>query len=70
MASEALARIGPEAVHVLCEALRERDDKLRRLAVSALGQMGTDAKAAVPVLTEALKDMNRNILREGGGNAG
>src|SRR5205807_767646 len=40
---------------VLLEGLKSDDLSIRAAVISPLGQMGSDAKAAVPALIEALK---------------
>ena len=51
-------RMGPKAkaaVPALMESLQDKDFKVRRVAMDALGSIGPEAKAAVPALTEVLK---------------
>ncbi|HJT34057.1 MAG TPA: HEAT repeat domain-containing protein [Pirellulales bacterium] len=54
--SDALSGIGAPAVPKLCEALRHPDPRARALAARALGQIGPDAKSAVPLLVQRLGD--------------
>ena len=55
-AVQALGRIGDESVvDVLGAALRDSDDRVRKVAAGALWDLGD---AAVPVLREALNDPN------------
>lgn len=42
--------------------LKDEDPVVRRLAAYALGQMGPAAKAALPDLTAALQDGDRNVI--------
>jgi HEAT repeat protein len=53
--ANALANIGPAAVPALSEALTGNSPVRKTVAARALGQMGPDAKAAVPVLLKALE---------------
>lgn len=46
----------PDAVPILIAGLKEKTPYLRVNAISALGGIGAEAKAAVPALAEALKD--------------
>lgn len=60
-AAEALGRIGPKcakaAVPALAKAAKEdKWPKVRSTSLTALGEMGPEAKEAIPVLREALKD--------------
>jgi HEAT repeat protein len=56
-AAAALGRLGSAAVEPLIKVVKEgnQDIAVRRKAVEALGNIGPDAKAALPVLTEALQ---------------
>ena len=46
----------PPKIQNLISALRSEDSNVREQAVSGPGEIGPDAKAAVPALIEALKD--------------
>jgi HEAT repeat protein len=62
-AATALARIGPEAIPALVQALRDADPQVRSQAALALARMGPDASPAVPALMEALSDRDENVRR-------
>jgi HEAT repeat protein len=47
----------------LVKQLRSRDEEQRRTAAKSLGEMGTDAKPAVPALAAALKDDDLFVRR-------
>jgi hypothetical protein len=51
-AARALTRIGPGAVPVLLGLLNKESPRLRELAARSLGEMGPQAREAVPALTE------------------
>jgi HEAT repeat protein len=75
-AREALGSVGKEAVPFLVQALKDKDDVIRLLAVQGLGRLGPEAKTAIPALIEALKDRHRivsdiawNTLRQLGDEA-
>ena len=53
-AGNVIKGIGANAVDILTESLK--DNSIRCAAAYALGLLGADAKAAVPILIEALKD--------------
>lgn len=53
-AGKVIEEIGANAVDILTESLK--DNNIRYAAAYALGLLGADAKAAVPILIEALKD--------------
>jgi HEAT repeat protein len=55
-AARAIAKIGPEVVPKLSEALEHKDWRVRRSATDALAELRADAKPAVPALARALKD--------------
>lgn len=55
-ACNALVKIGSEAVRPLANLLEDESVEIRRKAVSALEQIGTDASAATPHLILALED--------------
>jgi HEAT repeat protein len=56
LAADALVKIGPEAVPVLLNAFKSKRPLARAHAADALARIGPRARAAVPALTEALKD--------------
>lgn len=64
-AAEALARLDPAGgtdwQTVLRAGLKERAGSVRRAAAEALGNLGTDARAAVPALAEALTDPDLRV---------
>lgn len=62
-AATALARIGPEAISALVQALRDVDPQVRIQAALALARMGPDASPAVPALMEALSDRDEAVRR-------
>ena len=49
---------GPFAVPVLTEMVRDVDGNARYHAIMALGQIGLDARTAIPAITDALQDHN------------
>ena len=49
---------------VLIEALKHKEDEVRRHAVVALGRIGPNAKEAVPFLIEALEDEEDEVQRQ------
>ena len=55
-AAEALVRRGPAAVPALVRQIEEPTDPGRLVAVSVLGQIGADARAALPALRRGAKD--------------
>lgn len=62
--ADALARMGPDAVPGLVEALRSPDDEVRAGAARALALMGPpDAERAVPDLIAALDDSSLIVRR-------
>ena len=50
----------------LVEALKDKAPPVRQAAAGALGQIGPDAKDAVPDLREAQKDSNKAVSRAAG----
>jgi HEAT repeat protein len=54
--AERLAKMGKVAVPVLIEALKDKDNNLKSIVANALGQIGPDAKDAIPELAEGLKN--------------
>jgi HEAT repeat protein len=59
---DAMANLGEPAVPVLIETLK--DGKSRYWACVVLSEIGTKAQAAVPALTDALKDSQAYVRRE------
>lgn len=59
--ADALARIGPEAVPALVEALSSADRDRRENSARALARMGTKATDAVPALIDALRDPDEDV---------
>ena len=55
-ASQALKELGPLAMPILLERLNTGDPTLRSPAVFALGELGAEAKDALPSLMKALED--------------
>ena len=49
------------AVPALIDALTDRHESVRRLAIGALGKIGSDAKSAVPALVEFLRDNDHSV---------
>jgi HEAT repeat protein len=62
-AAEALGKIRVSAVRPLADAVKDKGNEtaVRRKAIEALGGMGAEAKSAVPVLTDALKDRDIQV---------
>ncbi|MBI3462968.1 MAG: HEAT repeat domain-containing protein [Planctomycetes bacterium] len=60
-AMEALAGKGSAAVSELCQILEEGDPVARKLAATALGRIGQEAKDAVPVLIRAIDDEDPRV---------
>jgi HEAT repeat protein len=62
-AAEALGKIRISATGPLADAVKDKGNEtaVRRKAIEALGAMGSAAKSAVPVLTDALKDREIQI---------
>ena len=46
---------------ILVKLLKDKDTGVRRAAVSALGEIGAEAKTAVPVLAELLEDKDEQV---------
>lgn len=62
LASSAYARAdAPEKVRALIKQLDSNEDNVRLAAVTALGELGRDARAAVPALIEVLKSGNEEF---------
>ena len=59
--SEALARIGGDAIPELIQLLRHRDATVRVWAVYALGKMGSGAEGALPQIVELNKDKSKAV---------
>jgi HEAT repeat protein len=55
---EALGKIGPTGVPGLVDALKDNSREVRRAAVYALGDIGPDAKAAVPALAAIFRHVD------------
>jgi HEAT repeat protein len=55
----ALANLGPPVTPVLLEALKDDNREVQRAAVNALGEIGPDAKEAIPALAAILRDSDR-----------
>src|SRR5439155_20644157 len=51
----------PPNVAALIERLKHEDESVRRGSLAALGRAGKDAKAAIPAITDLLKDKNAII---------
>ncbi|PSB22113.1 PBS lyase [Phormidesmis priestleyi ULC007] len=58
-----LKKQGAPAIKTLIYVVKDRKEppKVRLFAISAIGEMGTDAKAAVPDLRNALKDSDEQV---------
>jgi HEAT repeat protein len=56
---QSLAEISPETMPFLTNLLADRDPAIRISAIVALGKLGSEAKAAVPLLEKALNDHAR-----------
>src|SRR5262249_39590605 len=64
-AASALASIGRPAIDPLVDVLRDKDQnkELRANAAYVLGQMGPHGQEALPALTKALKDDDKDVRR-------
>jgi HEAT repeat protein len=60
-AAEALIKIGPPAILPLTKELKNKNPICRYYAAYALGQIGPDAKTAIPALTELLNDEDLQV---------
>ncbi len=60
---ENLVPDGKPAIPVLLELLRDRQERVRFLAASVLGGIGSDAASAIPALTDLLNDESRAVRR-------
>jgi HEAT repeat protein len=60
-AALALGRFGAVSVAPLIEALADRDFGVRAGAARALGEIGADARGAIPALTQALVDEHKTV---------
>ncbi len=49
------------SVESLIKQLKDKDEVVRLKAAKELGKLGTDAKDAIPALTEALKDTDEDV---------
>ena len=58
--------VGPEAIPLLIQALKETEARVRQGAAKALGSFGPEARAAIPALTEALDDAANEVQSEAG----
>jgi HEAT repeat protein len=61
--SSALCNLGErkEAIPVLIEALKSKNDMLSDWAATMMGLIGPDGRAALPSLIEALKDTKHRV---------
>lgn len=66
-AAGAIGKMGPDGVGALSAAVKDtaREPSVRRKAIEVLGQMGSSAKPAIPVLIEALKRGMANNKKKG-----
>lgn len=63
-AAGSLALVGPSATPALARALSDPEAvAIRPTLLYVLGQLGPDARAAVPALTDLLKDKDPNVVR-------
>jgi len=60
-AAAALTRIGAPAVPALIELLKHAREVVRMLAAGALGDMGPEARAALPALRKAGEDSSPDV---------
>jgi hypothetical protein len=56
-----LSKMAPESIGPLIEALSSHDVQVSELAASALGRIGPDANAAIPMLKKGLQDSDLKI---------
>ncbi len=63
--AQALAKIGRQAVNPLIDILKDKDKSagLRANAAYILGQIGPQAREALPVLTKALKETDKDLRK-------
>jgi HEAT repeat protein len=65
VAAEKLGERGPtetgQAVEALMDTLTDRSPYVRRAAAKALGHIGSEARAAVPILRTALEDADDGV---------
>lgn len=61
LATEALVRVGEEAVAVLMVSLRDERPEIRLWAADVLAEMGPVARAAVPLLNTARRDTDQAV---------
>ena len=60
-----LAKLGPDAVPALMEALKDKEDSIQAVALKSLGQIGPKAGQAVPAVKDmALKASNPAVRSE------
>lgn len=64
LAVDALARIGPEAIPALTQALRHANPRTRQAAAKSLARMGPAAKAAIDDLIAALDDEDEDVRKQ------
>src|SRR5262249_35120784 len=60
-ASRSLSQIGPAALPALIEAVRRPSSRVRALAIEALGDMKGDTSAAIPYVSDCLKDPDERV---------
>jgi HEAT repeat protein len=63
-ALRALLQCGPGGRAALIAALQDKDEVVRGETARALGQVGLEAKDAIPALIDTLKDPDRTVRRE------
>ncbi len=63
--AQALARIGRQSVNPLIEILKDKDMNigLRANAAYVLGQIGSQAREAIPALTKAMKEKDKDLRK-------
>ena len=54
----------PRLTNCISETLRDQDVRVRAFCAEALGQYGTNATPAVPLLAKLLEDQNPNVRRD------
>ena len=60
-ATRALEKIGPPAIPVLMDMLKDKDSQVRGCAACALSNIRPKPRTSVPVFTESLKDRNEQV---------
>lgn len=60
-AARALAEMGLEALPALVEALGHKEAPVRYWAATGLGNIGPNAKQAIPALSQALEDASASV---------